>query len=89
MNATFVQFGLKARIPRINGLTARRGSMNFWWDDMDEEKISMGPGAAVGPQRGPDAEPLVGVKGAKPPCESNAFFTNYTVILHFLNSAVR
>jgi hypothetical protein len=36
-------------------------------DDMDEEKIGRGLEAAVGPQRGPGAEPLVGVKGAKPP----------------------
>jgi hypothetical protein len=34
---------------------------------MDEEKIGRGLEAAVGPQRGPGAEPLVGVKGAKPP----------------------
>jgi hypothetical protein len=58
-------------------------------DDMDEEKIGRGLGAAVGPQRGPGAEPLVGVKGAKPPTKVTLFFTNYTVILHFLNSAVR
>jgi hypothetical protein len=57
-------------------------------DDMDEEKIGRGLGAAVGPQRGPGAEPLVGVKG-EAPYKSNAFFTSYTVILHFLNSAVR
>jgi hypothetical protein len=58
-------------------------------DDMDEEKIGRGLGAAVGPQRGPVAEPLVGVKGGETPFEGNAFFTNYTVILPFLNSAVR
>jgi hypothetical protein len=56
---------------------------------MDEEKIGRRLGAAVGPQRGSGAEPLVRVKGAKAPYEGNAFFTNYTVILHFLNSAVR
>jgi hypothetical protein len=45
----------------------RRGSRNFWWgDDMDEEKIGGGLGAAVGPQQGPGAEPLVGVEGASP-----------------------
>jgi hypothetical protein len=36
-------------------------------DDMDEEKIGRGLGAAIGPQRGPAARLLVGVKGAKPP----------------------
>jgi hypothetical protein len=35
-------------------------------DDMDEEKIGSGLGAAIGPQRGPWAELLVRVKGAKP-----------------------
>jgi hypothetical protein len=33
---------------------------------MDEEKIGRSLGAAVGPQRGPGAEPLVEVKGANP-----------------------
>jgi hypothetical protein len=42
-------------------------------DDMDEEKIGRGLGAAVGPQRGPGAEPLVGVKGAKPPTKAKLF----------------
>jgi hypothetical protein len=42
-------------------------------DDMDEEKIGRGLGAAVGPQRGPGAEPLVGVKGAKPPMKVTLF----------------
>jgi hypothetical protein len=40
---------------------------------MDEEKIGRGLGAAVGPQRGPGAEPLVGVKGAKPPTKAKLF----------------
>jgi hypothetical protein len=35
-------------------------------DDMDEEKTGRDLGAAVGPQRGPGAEPLVGVKGDEP-----------------------
>jgi hypothetical protein len=56
---------------------------------MDKKKIGRGLGTAVGPQRGPGAEPLVGVKGAKPPIKLTLFFTNYTVVLHFLNSAVR
>jgi hypothetical protein len=52
----------------------RRGSRNFWWgDDMDEEKIGRGLGAAVGPQRGLGAEPLVGVKRAKPPIKVTLF----------------
>jgi hypothetical protein len=42
-------------------------------DDIDEEKIGRGLGAAVGPQRGPGAEPLVGVKGAKPPTKVKLF----------------
>jgi hypothetical protein len=42
-------------------------------DDMDEEKIGRGLGTAVGPQRGPGAEPLVGVKGAKPPTKVTLF----------------
>jgi hypothetical protein len=42
-------------------------------DDVDEEKIGRGLGAAVGPQRGPGAEPLVGVKGAKPPTKVTLF----------------
>jgi hypothetical protein len=42
-------------------------------DDMDEGKIGRGLGAAVGPQRGPEAEPLVGVKGAKPPIKVTLF----------------
>jgi hypothetical protein len=33
---------------------------------MDEEKVGRGLGAAVGPQRGPGAEPQVGVKGLRP-----------------------
>jgi hypothetical protein len=40
---------------------------------MDEEKIGRGLGAAVGPQRGPGAEPLVGFKGAKPPMKVTLF----------------
>jgi hypothetical protein len=40
---------------------------------MDEEKIGRGLGAAVGPQRSPGAEPLVGVKGAKPPMKVTLF----------------
>jgi hypothetical protein len=42
-------------------------------DDIDEEKIGRGLGAAVGPQRGPGAEPLVGVMGAKPPTKVKLF----------------
>jgi hypothetical protein len=42
-------------------------------DEMDEEKIGRGLGAAIGPQRGPGAEPLVGVKGAKPPMKVTLF----------------
>jgi hypothetical protein len=45
---------------------------------MDEENIGRGLGAAVGPQRGPGAETLVGVKGANP-LEGNAFFTNFAL----------
>jgi hypothetical protein len=40
---------------------------------MDEEKLGRGLGAAVGPQRGPGAEHLVGVKWAKPPMEVTLF----------------
>jgi hypothetical protein len=47
-------------------------------DDMDEEKIGRGLGAAVGPQRGPGAEPLVGVKGAKPPIKVALFHELYS-----------
>jgi hypothetical protein len=43
-------------------------------------------GAAVSLKQGRGAEPLVSVKGAY---KGNAFFTSYTVILHFLNIAVR
>jgi hypothetical protein len=42
-------------------------------DDMDEEKIGRGLGAAVGPQRDPGSKPLVGVKGAKPPMKVTLF----------------
>jgi hypothetical protein len=42
-------------------------------DDMDEEKICRGLGAAIGPQRGPGAAPLVGVKGAKLPMKVTLF----------------
>jgi hypothetical protein len=42
-------------------------------DDMDEEKIGRGLVAAVGPQRGPGAKPLVGVNGAKPPMKVTLF----------------
>jgi hypothetical protein len=55
---------------------------------MDEEKIGRGLGAAVGPQRGLGAEPLVGVKGAKPPIKIT-LSSRIIVILHFLNSAFR
>jgi hypothetical protein len=41
---------------------------------MDKEKIGRGLGAVVGPQRGPGAEPLVGVKEAKPPIKVTLFF---------------
>jgi hypothetical protein len=40
---------------------------------MDEEKIGRDMEAAVGPQRGPGAELLVGVKGAKPPMKVTLF----------------
>jgi hypothetical protein len=40
---------------------------------MDEEKISRSLAAAVGPQRAPGAEPLVEVKGAKPPIKVTLF----------------
>jgi hypothetical protein len=56
-------------------------------DDVDEEKLGRGLGTAVGPQRGSGAEPLVGVRG-EAPYDGNAFFINFTVILHFLNSAI-
>jgi hypothetical protein len=42
-------------------------------DDMDEEKIGRALGVVVGRQRGPGAEPLVGVKGAKPPMKVTFF----------------
>jgi hypothetical protein len=42
-------------------------------DDMDEEKIGRGLEAAIGPQRGLRAEPLVGVKGASPPMKVRLF----------------
>jgi hypothetical protein len=65
---------LASKICRYRNIKLRRGSRNFWWgDDMDEEKIGRGLGAAVGPQRGPGAEPLVGVKGAKPPTKVTLF----------------
>jgi hypothetical protein len=35
-------------------------------DDMDDKKIDRGLGTAVGPKRGPGAEPLVGVSGLRP-----------------------
>jgi hypothetical protein len=35
-------------------------------DDMDDEKIGRGLGAAVGPQRGPGAEPWWGLRGRSP-----------------------
>jgi hypothetical protein len=55
-------------------MSFRRGSRNFWWgDDVDEEKIGSDLGAAVGPQRGPGAEPLVGFKRAKPPIKVALF----------------
>jgi hypothetical protein len=47
-------------------------------DDMDEKKIGRGLGAAVGPQRSPGAEPLVGVKGAKPPMKVTLFHEFYS-----------
>jgi hypothetical protein len=40
---------------------------------MDEEKRGRGLEVAVGPQRGPRAEALVGVKGAKPPIKVTLF----------------
>jgi hypothetical protein len=57
--------------------------------DVDEEKIGRDLGTAVGPQRDSEAEPQVGVQGAKSPMKVTLFFTKYTVILHFLNSVVR
>jgi hypothetical protein len=42
-------------------------------DDMDEEKLGRGLGAAVSPQQGPAAETLVGIKGAKPPKQVTLF----------------
>jgi hypothetical protein len=55
------------------GFQARIQEFLVGGDDMDEEKIGRGLGAAVGPQRGPGAEPLVGVKGAKPPTKVTLF----------------
>jgi hypothetical protein len=52
---------------------------------MDENKIGMGLGVTVDPQRGPGAEPLVGVKGAKPPMKVTLFSRNrkrQTIDLH-------
>jgi hypothetical protein len=40
---------------------------------MNDEKIGRVLGAAVGPQRCPGAEPLVGVRGAKPPIKVTLF----------------
>jgi hypothetical protein len=40
---------------------------------MDEEKIGRGLEAAVGPQRSPGAEHLVGVKEPKPPMKVTLF----------------
>jgi hypothetical protein len=40
---------------------------------MDKEKIVRGLGAAVGPQQGPGADPLVAVEGAKPPMKVTLF----------------
>jgi hypothetical protein len=42
---------------------------------MNEKKIDRGLGGRRRPQRGPGAEPLVGVRG-KAPHEGNALFTN-------------
>jgi hypothetical protein len=41
----------------LMGLQARIQEFLVEGDDMDEEKIGRGLGAAVGPQRGPGAEP--------------------------------
>jgi hypothetical protein len=49
-------------------------------DDMDEEKIGRDLGAAVGSQRGPGVEPLVGVKGAKPPMKVTLFHELYSAL---------
>jgi hypothetical protein len=42
-------------------------------DDMHEKKIGRGLWTAVGPQRGPRVELLVGVKEAKPPMKVTLF----------------
>jgi hypothetical protein len=52
-------------------------------------KNGQGFGGRRRPQRGPGVEPLVGVKEESPLYVGSAFFINFTVILHFLNSAVR
>jgi hypothetical protein len=49
---------------------------------MDEEKIGRGLGAAVGPQQGPGAEPLVGVKGAKLFHSYNMWLGNRSLNFH-------
>jgi hypothetical protein len=40
--------------------------------------MGRGLGAAVGPQRGPGAEPLMGVKGTKPPMKVTLFHEFYS-----------
>jgi hypothetical protein len=55
-------------------------------DDIDQKKNRQGSGGRRRPQRGPGAEPLVGVVGA--PYEVSAF-SQILVIFYFLNSVVR
>jgi hypothetical protein len=43
-----------------------------------EIRSTVGLGAVVGPQRGPGAEPLVGVKGPKPPTKVTLFHELYS-----------
>jgi hypothetical protein len=42
------------------------------------KKIGRVLGAAIGPQRGPGTEPLMGVKGAKPPIKVTLFYELYS-----------
>jgi hypothetical protein len=52
-------------------------------------KNRQGSGGRRRPPAGSRGGASGGGQGGEAPYEGNAFFTNYTVILHFLNSAVR
>jgi hypothetical protein len=73
---------------RIHYWQARMHKLLVEGDGIDQ-KMGRGFGGRRRPPAGSMGRAPGGDEGGEAPYEDNAFFTNFTVILHFLNSAVR